>query len=310
MKVNNRVILAKIETVYGTDSVPTGAANAIWTRSISPTPHVLSTDDNTQIRPFFGQFEHAVGAVYATYEFEVPISLSAAAGTAPPWGPLLRACAHSENIVASTSVTYHPITTAEESATIYFHDDGNRFVMTGAKGTATFTFTEQKIPVIKFMMTGLVAAGGGITTVANPASTFTPWTRAIMTNQVNTTFTVGGYAAPLQSLVLDVNNTTPYINRPNRQAVDFTDRKSKLTLNIEQPTLAQYDIWTAFRAGTQVAISFTNGTVAGNRFKLNSSGFQMEQPSSSDQDLVTMLSIPGKLIPTTAGGDEYTILLD
>jgi hypothetical protein len=42
-------------------------------------------------------------------EFDVDLVGSGTAGTAPAWGPLIQACAFAEVIVASTSVTYNPV---------------------------------------------------------------------------------------------------------------------------------------------------------------------------------------------------------
>ena len=58
---------------------------------------------------------------------------SGTAGTAPRYGALLQACGLSETIVASTSVTYAPVSSAFSSATIYFNNDGIRHILTGCR---------------------------------------------------------------------------------------------------------------------------------------------------------------------------------
>jgi len=57
------------------------------------------------------------GPRFAEIAFEVSIAGSGTAGTAPSWGPLLKACGFYESLVASTSATYGP-RTANPSTTV------------------------------------------------------------------------------------------------------------------------------------------------------------------------------------------------
>lgn len=96
-----RTILAKIETTYGTDPTPTGAANAILVRNQKITPQETETASRDVIRPYLGNSEQLPVAIHAMAEFEVEIAGAGAAGTAPAYGPLLRACGFAEFILAA-----------------------------------------------------------------------------------------------------------------------------------------------------------------------------------------------------------------
>lgn len=96
-----RIILAKIETTYGTDSVPTGAANAILVRNLNVTPQDADFTDRDLVRPYLGRSEQLPAAIRASLDFEVEMAGSGTAGTVPGYGALLRACAFSENILAT-----------------------------------------------------------------------------------------------------------------------------------------------------------------------------------------------------------------
>jgi len=94
-------ILAKIEAVYGTDSVPTGAANAINTRDVEFTPMELEYADRDIARAYMGHQEQIVVTARARISYNVEIAGSGTAGVAPAWGPLLRASAMGEYILAA-----------------------------------------------------------------------------------------------------------------------------------------------------------------------------------------------------------------
>ena len=102
----NTVILAKLETTVGTDAVPTGAANAIAIRNYDHRPLEGESTTREILRGSFGSDAIILQNQYAEVTFEVELAGSGAAGTAPPFSSLLRACGMTETIVASTSVTY------------------------------------------------------------------------------------------------------------------------------------------------------------------------------------------------------------
>ena len=133
----NQVILAKIESAYGTDSVPTGAANAILSSTPRIVPLQANNVDRDLVRGYLGGSEQLVGTRSVSCEFVVEIAGSGTAGTAPAWGLLLRACGFAEVVTAGTRVDYTPITNDQESLTLYWFDSGVRHVLRGARGNVT-----------------------------------------------------------------------------------------------------------------------------------------------------------------------------
>lgn len=99
-----RAILAKIETTYGVDPIPTGAANAILMSNITVSPMEMNLQQRNNIKAYLGNNPSVLAAIYAKLSFDVEIAGSGAAGTVPGYGPLLRACGLSETILA-TAVT-------------------------------------------------------------------------------------------------------------------------------------------------------------------------------------------------------------
>lgn len=97
----NAVLLAKIETTEGVDSGPVAMSNAILVSELSIEPLAGSDVDLAYVRPYFGSSPSMRVEDYVTISMTVDIAGTAAAGTAAPWGPLLRACGFSETLLAS-----------------------------------------------------------------------------------------------------------------------------------------------------------------------------------------------------------------
>ncbi len=100
------VLLAKIESSYGTDPTPDGTANAILVRNMKMTPIDAEQVSRDNIRPYLGNSDTLLAKLGNSIEFEVELAGSGASGLAPSWGPLLKACAFTETVTtASISIT-------------------------------------------------------------------------------------------------------------------------------------------------------------------------------------------------------------
>jgi hypothetical protein len=95
------IIGVKIESVYGTDSVPTAALNCIQVRNLKHTPLKVDTEKTETIQGYLGNTDSIPVMEEVVSEFEVLLAGSGTPATAPKWGPILRACAHSETILAA-----------------------------------------------------------------------------------------------------------------------------------------------------------------------------------------------------------------
>ncbi|MCE2910211.1 MAG: phage tail tube protein [Burkholderiaceae bacterium] len=303
-----RVILAKIETTYGTDSVPTGAANAILVRNLTLTPQDTEFADRDLVRPYLGRSEQLPAAIRAMVEFEVELAGSGTAGTAPGWGALMRACAHSETVSAGVSVTYAPISQSFESASIYFNVDGVLHRLTGARGTMTLSLRAKEIPTIKFTLTGLYNA---VTDAALPTPTYTPFQKPLVVNNINTTpFSLHSFAAVMSELSIDQGGSLVHRTLVGgAENVLFTDRQTQGSITIEATTVAEKDWWTIARNATLGALAITHGTVAGNRVAISSSGVQLTAPNYTDLDGIHMLQMGMNFVPSGSGNNEYSIVV-
>lgn len=115
--MRNAVVLAKIETTEGTDSVPTGGSNAILVSDMTLEPLAGSEVSLAYIRQSFGASPSIRVEDYTTCSFTIDIAGSGTAGVAPAWGPLLRGCGFSQTLTAS-AVTGTATTGAASSITL------------------------------------------------------------------------------------------------------------------------------------------------------------------------------------------------
>ncbi len=302
-----RTILAKTEVTYGTDPTPTGAANAILVRNLNITPLNAELVSRDLIRPYLGASEQLLASSYVTVEFEVEMAGSGTAGTAPAYGPLLLACGMAATVSAGVSVTYAPVSSAFGSATLYYNVDGVLHKVTGARGTVELQIQVGQIPVFRFSFTGLYNAP---TDTAAPAVTYTAFQTPLAANSDNTSaFSLHSYTAALQSLTLNVNNSIQYRTLIGAEDVLMTDRQSSGTAVFEAPTIAQKDYYTLALGNTLGNLGITHGTTAGNRVEITSARTKVNNPSYQDLNGIHMLQVPFNLVPSTAGNDEFSIIV-
>jgi len=302
-----RTILAKVETTYGTDPTPTGSANAILVRNMSITPLNAELVSRDLVRPYLGSSEQLLATAYVGIEFEVEMAGAGAAGTAPAYAPLLKACGLSETLVASTSATYTPVSSSFGSVTIYYNVDGVLHKLTGCRGNVEIDIKARQIPVFKFTFTGLYNAP---TDTAAPSVTYTSWQTPLAANSDNSSgFSLFGYSGALESLNLNFNNGIQYRSLIGAEDVLLTDRQVGGQIVFEAPTIATKDFFSAGLATTLGALDITHGTTAGNKVQITSSRVNVQNPTYQDQNGIQMLQVPVKLIPSTSGNDEVSIVV-
>ncbi len=301
-----KTILAKIETSYGVDPTPTGVANAILARNVSITPLDAELHKRgPHAVPFFGDRGSIPGSASVKMEFEVEIAGSGAAGTAPAWDPLLRACAFSSTNNVGVSQVFNFVSGAFESLYIYFNLDGVLHKLAGVRSNVTLELNHNAIPVYKFSIIGNYVAPSD---AALPTLTLTAWQKALPVNKVNTTFSLHGYSAIMSALSIDAGlavDHKDYVNSTDQ--VRITNRETKGKVTIEAALIASKDWFALARAGTTGVLQVVHGTAAGYIVQLDGPAVQLGNPGYEDADGVTMLSMDLMFQPTSAGNNELTI---
>ena len=300
-----RLILVKTESTYGTDSVPIGT-DALLVRNLDITPLSGEIVSRDLIRPYLGNFDQLIAQTSVAINFEVELAGSGTAGTAPKYDAILKACGLAATIVASTSVTYAPVSASFSSTTIYFNLDGVLHRLTGCRGSMNMSCAVGAIPTLAFNLTGVYNSP---TDTAAPAATYSAQATPLVFREGNTSaFSFFSYSGILQSVDFNLANDLVY-----RELVGgtketlITDRKPAGTVMIEAPTIATKDFFTTALGTSTGNLTFLHGTTAGNRVTFLASQVDVLNPTYQDQDSIMMLSVPYVAIPTTAGNNEFSL---
>lgn len=306
MLVNREVILAKIESSYGTDAVPVAATDAMLVENISWSNEGLRMNERPAVRASLGMLQNVFGGSMRTVSFDVEMKGSGTAGTPPEFDPLLRACAFGVANVALTSDTYEPVTLAHESITIYYFQDGIRYNLLGCRGTVSFNLETGAIPKMSFTFTGHLV---GPTDVALPS----PTVSAIVPEAIlSGSFAIGGFSSVINALTMDISNTVafpPDLNASDGYGeVQITARDVQGSFDPEAELIATEDPWADLIANVSLALTIGPlGSTAGNIINIDLPVVYYRDQSPADRDGIRTYELPFGAAES-AGDDEISIV--
>lgn len=305
MLTKKKVLLAKPETVYGTDSAPV-ALNGIQTSNFKLTPYDSETVSREFDKPSFGNNPEITVAKRVMLEFDVELAGSGTAGTAPGFGVLLRGCAFAETINASPpSVDYTPVSQAFESLTFYHWQDNAFHKITGARGSVSFSLSAKKIPTLKFKFTGLYNAP------VKQAPSAVDWTKfktpAVVSTAQTTGFSILGYSGNLLELEIDMANEVKHRVVVGQEEVIIADRKPSGSITLDAPQLDVKNFFTEVDGNTLGAFNIQHGQTPGNICVITAPAAQPKKPDYGDDEGTLTLKLELSLNPTSAGNDELKL---
>ncbi|RLC08115.1 MAG: hypothetical protein DRI24_23870, partial [Deltaproteobacteria bacterium] len=151
-----KLLLAKEEVTYGTDPMPDGAA-AMETMELEMERYAGDRIEREVDRQTLGGVEQINSLPHTNTKFNIPFAGSGAAGTAPLWGVLMKACGFDEVLDVGIDVQYQLAATADElanadSVTFYdYRSQANKLQKTsGCRGKNAITMGEGELPKIEF----------------------------------------------------------------------------------------------------------------------------------------------------------------
>lgn len=262
-----KLILYKPEVTYGTDPVPTGAANYIEARNVSITPFDADLEDRQLVRANMGNTSKLITGQRTKLAFDVALAASGSLGVAPKIGPLLLGCGWAETVTASTKVEYTLISSAFGSGTFYFNLDGVLHKGIGARGTCSVRL-DKGIPLLHVELTSLFTAP---TDTAPAAATTTGWPVEQPVNAGNTLVaTLNGVNSWYTKCGFDLAAQVKHDNFPGGyEAITISDRLPTANMSILAPTLAVFDPFALAAAHTNFATQVVHGASAGNKVQLD-----------------------------------------
>jgi hypothetical protein len=315
-KFRNKVLLAKIESEYGTDSVPTGAANAILTRNLSIQTMQGQTVEREVDRATYGHFQMFHTGPHTVLSFDVEAAGSGTPATPPAYGPLLRACGLAQTINTTVSVEYNPISAAEESVTLYYWQDGIQHRVLGARGSFTIGLSPGELPYFRFTFTGKRAAPTDVVSIAGVSFAAFRQPQAV-NNAFTGEFEFSTYTtATLTAFEVDMGQDVQYRNVVGNESVQITDRRPGGSITLEEPLLATFDLHEFIACHDTGALSIRHGasepceetpTADGKVIEITAPKVQLVQPQIGDSQGIATIQMGMRFLPNL-GNDEIKIL--
>lgn len=324
--ISNTVVLAKIEAAQYTDSVPTGAANAVLVANVQISALDAQNVDRNVLQPWFGQGAQLVGPASKKISFDVDLAGSGTAGTKPAYDDLLQACAFASNndaALATPRWSYTPVSTGLKSVTLYVYDDGLQHVFLGCMGSVDFALGIGDRPVMKFSFVG---RDGGDTAVANPGATLTGYKVPLaVTNANSGQVTVGAAYASAGAnwgevlaggtayggtgiASLAMNNNVQFTPLLGGDQVDVTNRGPSGSLELDLSAAQEASFMVDVKANTLRALHMTHGTASGNRVALFMPAVQLTNPKKIDKNGRRLIGFDLRAC-TIAGNDEVRLMV-
>lgn len=306
LRTHRSAMLAKLETTYGTDSVPTAAADAVVLQEVEIQQMDGEPVERPRLMPHFAARRVALTALKIRVAAQVDLAGSGTAGTAPAFGALLRGCGMAQTVSAGTKVDYTPISSAEESLSLYWFLDGQRQRALGARGTWGMEIAARAFPRLSFDFLGMYTAP---TEVALPATTLTAWREPQVAGFATTpVLTLDGLQVAAESIRYSHANALSFRDLVGARYVNITGRQPVIEAQIEAPTLTQKNFWSLAEAGTTFPAVAQQGTSAGGIAELTAPRCQITRIQRRESEGVEMLDLSLVVLPNV-GNDEVTLTI-
>ena len=297
------VVLAMLESSYGTDPNPTASANAMLFQEVdwSTSGEIV---ERPRVLPAMGNDSFAVVAPACVLSGVVDLAGSGAAGTAPAWAPLIRACGMAQTITAATRVDYTPVSSGHESAVFYHYLDGSLHKGLGARGEFSLELMARQMPKLRFSLNALYAVPAA---AALPTPTLTAWRDAVAVEPVVTgTVAIGANNLPFSSFTYTHGNRLVRQEIPGRSRVLIEQRAGSMEITVEAPDALSPNLFSLI--GTVQNITLQHGQTAGNIIDVIARARIQPGPRySRGPEGETYLTLTARPEPTLAGHDEFTL---
>lgn len=313
------VVLAKLETAKGVDASP-GAADGILVSDLS-----ITVNGNILTRAFLRDTispqGHIIGAKDVELSFSTEIKSSGTsnvggAGDAAQIDPLLRAAGLKRTDTAEASpgagdgnITYDPISSSFESASVYAFWDGLRIKVLGAQTNLEIDLLAGEFGRFIWTVRGEYQRP---TDNAAPASiTYDTQDPPVIQSLA---FTMGVSSLIAQQLNLNLNNE--FAVRPDLNAVDgvrdirITARNTGGSFNPETEKEADFAFFSRWENATLNALTATVGATGGNIFQATAPNALFESVTPGDREGIRIYDIPLRLATSTetALDDEIKLI--
>ena len=299
------LLLAKVESTYSDDAIPTESLNAI--RAMNASVAILGSEVRREIhKPYWGNDPTVLVNKFVQLTFEVEAAAAGVAGDVPAIGVLLQICGAAETVTPVTKVDYDPASSALDSGTMWFYVGEDLWKLVGARGDFSFGFGGAgQYGKFKFTITGLFQLPANNATI--PVPTYLNQATPVPVDFTNTgVATVHGYAAGMHSFDFNAGNKVITRDLPGCYSVAIVGREPSANAVISAPTITTKDFRSIASAGTLGAVLLTHGPATNQVIcslptaAINLTGVQDQDLGDGDKGI----ALPFNPLPST-GDDEW-----
>ena len=310
-------MLAKVESIYGTDAVPTVGANGVRLLDAFE-PNTAPAFPNIREAAATGTLGRAKSAIprgnMASLAFVAELrgtraGTAYAANNLPPLSPILQACGYKETGSYGggvETVTYTPDETgAFKSCTVYYYWGNKFYAVTGCRGTGRLVCTPGQLVRFEGTLQGMLAVE---TELDLPSITSYGTAEALAA--VGLTLAIGAFSPDrYEELTLDLGADVVRADSGNATdgiaAFDIAGFDPRLTLRTRVVELGDYDPYADALARTLRAISYTIGGTQYAKLEVDLPNAEVQEPGLAEQSRFAGYSLeyrlpwePGDTLPT------------
>jgi hypothetical protein len=309
MLIKQRVLLAKIEGVYRTDSLPVSTNDAVLVIDPQWGYEGLRMHDTESVRTSIAKMQKIYGGTLKTVTFSLYVKGSGVAGVAPEFDAFLQSAALEPAVVVSTSVTYSPISAVADhkSITVHFFDAGTVHKLLGTK-TVALSFDRNVGEPDKLNVT-VVGHPENLADEVLPVPTYDTVTPKAA---VGIPFSIDGYNAVISSLSLDFGlqvSQPPDISKNNGYGeIRIIGREITGSFDPEHTLVATNDWEGDLRSGKKMVLNGgILGNVAGNRHQIMLPSIYYTEMSPEDKEGVVGLGISFHALEENGIDNEFSL---
>lgn len=305
----SRAMLLKLETTEGVDSTPTAALNAfqLFDGSSGVAGDVVEREID---RPFYSHNPFVVANPRAFIQGGFEIVPPAVPGNVTTGiaavDALLQIGGMARTMVPGPpAITrYNPISSNIPSGTAYWYHAGTHKKILGARAA----LSALEMAVGSYLRGQLRVEGNyvDVTEATVSGLDYTAFATPRVCSTESMTLTFDAFAVEGKSLSIDFGSEQRTIEHTEARIKRITDRRATFTARMFRPTLASFNPWARWRAGTILPIVGSHLETDGRRTDLTVLG-QIEGINEVDIDGMLGLEISGRCIATSAGGDEFLL---
>jgi len=300
LRKQNQVLAIAMETVYSTPVIGTGS-DSILAQDMT----VNMLDNNVVGRNNVVGYMGAQGGTTVSRQnsasFGVEFAGSGAAATPPAWGKLLRACGVGE-VIGATDVTYTPIGTAFESATILYRIAKLQQVLPGARGKFTLNLDAQTIPSIKFDLMSLYQ-DPTVETTALAGVDHSAFKAPQGQTKATASVTFLNSAVRMSKLSIDLGVQTQFVEDTEKEEVEIVGRQGSVNLSFRTTDAELVTALQNASANTEGALNAVHGTAAGSTLTVNVPNLQVKTAKVSWDGEIANVDVVADIKPLTANTD-------